>query len=161
LRIPLESLEEFRIATTNSNADAGRSSGAQVTLVTKTGTNQFHGSLYAYNRSTLGDANDWFNKNMQIQSGLRNIPGKLIRNTFGASKGGPILRNKLFFFGNYEGQRLRETEQVTEMVPSANLRQGILSYIAEDGLTATLHPSDIASIDQGCLSSGICPSGNV
>jgi hypothetical protein len=160
LRIPLESLEEFRVTTTNSNADAGRSSGAQVTLVTKTGTNHFHGSLYEYNRSTLGDANDWFNKNTQIQNGLPNIPGKLIRNTFGASVGGPIFKDKAFFFGNYEGQRLRETEQVTETVPSANLRQGILSYVAADGSTATLQPSDIASIDQGCLTSGTCPNGN-
>ena len=160
LRIPLESLQEFRVTTTNANADAGRSSGAQVTLVTKAGTNQFHGSLYEYNRSTVGDANDWFNKNTELQNGLPNIPGKLIRNTFGGSLGGPILKNKAFFFGNYEGQRLRETTQVTETVPSANLRQGILSYIADDGSTATLQPSDIAGIDQGCLSSGTCPSGN-
>jgi hypothetical protein len=160
LRIPLESLQEFRVTTTDSNADAGRSSGAQVTLVTKAGTNQFHGSLYEYNRSTVGDANDWFNKNTQLQNGLPNIPGKLIRNTFGGSMGGPVLKNRAFFFGNYEGQRLQETTQVTETVPSANLRQGILSYIAADGSTATLNPSDIASIDQGCLASGTCTNGN-
>jgi hypothetical protein len=160
LRIPLESLQEFRVTTTNANADTGRSSGAQVTLVTKTGTNQFHGSLYEYNRSTLGDSNDWFNKNTQDQNGLPNIPGKLIRNTFGASVGGPIVKNRAFFFANYEGQRLEETQQVTETVPSANLRRGILGYVASDGTTATLQPSDIASIDQGCLTSGTCPNGN-
>ena len=160
LRIPLESLQEFRVTTTNSNADAGRSSGAQVTLVTKTGTDKVHGSLYAYNRSTIGEANDWFNKNTQLQSGQPNIPGKLIRNTFGVSLGGPVLKDRLFLFGNYEGQRLRETQQVTQTVPSANLRQGIVSYIAEDGSTASLQPKDIASIDQGCLASGTCPNGN-
>jgi hypothetical protein len=160
LRIPLESLQEFRVTTTNSNADAGRSSGAQVTLVTKTGTNKLHGSLYEYNRSDIGQANDWFNKNSQAQSGTPNIPGKLIRNTFGASLGGPLLKDRLFTFGNYEGQRLRETQQLLNAVPSDSLRQGLIGYIAADGSNATLSPSDLASIDQGCLASGTCPNGN-
>src|SRR5207253_49071 len=62
LRTPLESIQEFRVTTSNSNADAGRSSGAQVALLTKSGTNSFHGSVYEYNRSNVGEANDWFNK---------------------------------------------------------------------------------------------------
>ena len=61
LRSTLDSLQEFRVTTTSSNAEAGRSSGAQVSLVTKSGTNNFHGSLYEYNRSRIGEANDWFN----------------------------------------------------------------------------------------------------
>jgi len=165
LRIPMDSLEEFRVTTTNSNADEGRSSGAQVSLVTKSGTNQFHGSLYEYNRTSLGQANDWFNKQAEGESGLANKPGELIRNTFGAAVGGPIKKNRLFFFANYEGQRSREAVQVTQNVPSPNLRKGIVTYISGyDGSgnpqTFTLQPSDIASIDQGCLSSGTCPAGN-
>src|SRR5260370_21211334 len=62
VRSTLDSLQEFRVTTSNSNADAGRSSGAQVSLVTKSGTNHFHGSAYEYNRSIIGEANDWFNK---------------------------------------------------------------------------------------------------
>ena len=89
LRIPMDSLEEFRVVTTNSNADSGRSSGAQVSLVTKSGTNQFHGTAYEYNRTSLGTANDWFNKKAELQSGLPNKPGPLIRNTFGGALGGP------------------------------------------------------------------------
>jgi len=61
LRSTLDSLQEFRVTTSNSNADAGRSSGAQVSLVTKSGTNSLHGSAYEYNRSKIGEANDWFN----------------------------------------------------------------------------------------------------
>ena len=61
LKAPLDSIQEFRVTTSNSNADAGRSSGAQVSMVTKSGTNSFHGSLYEYNRSNIGQANDWFN----------------------------------------------------------------------------------------------------
>src|SRR5436853_7506763 len=62
LRSTLDSVEEFRVTTTNSNADSGRSSGAQVTLVTKSGTNNFHGSVYEYNRNNVGHAKNWFNK---------------------------------------------------------------------------------------------------
>ena len=94
LRSTLDSVQEFRVTTVGFGADSGRSSGAQVSLVTKSGTNQFHGSLYEYNRSSLGEANDWFNKQAELSHGLPNVPGKLIRNTFGASLGGPIKKEK-------------------------------------------------------------------
>ncbi len=128
LRAPLESIQEFRVTTSNSNADSGRSSGAQVSLVTKSGTNSFHGSLYEYNRSNLGQANDWFNEQAQVQAGLPNRPGPLVRNTFGASFGGPIKKDRLFFFALYEGQRTNESIQTTREVPSDLLRQGIMQY---------------------------------
>src|SRR6266478_8076336 len=70
VRATLDSLQEFRVTTSNSNAAAGRSSGAQVSLVTKSGTNHFHGSAYEYNRSSIGEANDWFIKHTELQSGL-------------------------------------------------------------------------------------------
>ena len=69
LRSTLDSLQEFRVTTSNSNADEGRSSGAQVALVTKGGTNSFHGTAYEYNRNNVGYANDWFNK--QAELGIR------------------------------------------------------------------------------------------
>jgi hypothetical protein len=128
LRVPLDSIEEFRVTTTNSNADSGRSSGAQVNMVTKSGTNSIHGTLYEYNRSKIGQANDWFNEQAEDQAGLPNVPGVLHRNTFGAWVGGPIRKDKLFFFGGYEGQRTNEAVQTTHVVPSANLRLGIMQY---------------------------------
>ena len=128
LRAPLDSIQEFRVTTSNSNADAGRSSGAQVSLVTKSGTNNFHGSLYEYNRSNIGQANDWFNEQAQDKSGLPNKPGPLVRNTFGVSLGGPIKKDRLFFFADYEGQRTNEAVQTTRTIPSDTLRQGILEY---------------------------------
>jgi hypothetical protein len=182
LRVPMDSLEEFRVTTTNADADSGRSSGAQVSLVTKSGTNQFHGSAYEYNRTLFGAANDWFNKQAELSSGLPNKPGELIRNTFGAAVGGPIVRDRLFFFANYEGQRSREAVQTTQAVPSANLRQGIVSYpcnpsvdsncvlgtpgvttstLVPDGdLLMTLQPAVIQSLDPNCLNNGTCPNGN-
>jgi len=166
LRVPLDSLQEFRVTTSNSNADTGRSSGAQVSMVTKSGTNGFHGTFYEYNRSNLGQANDWFNEQAQVKAGLPNTPGVLHRNTFGAWIGGPILKNRLFFFGGYEGQRTNEAIQTTHVVPSDNLRVGMVSYpCTESGCVdgnygdytvsngvATLSAAALANTDQGCAS---------
>ena len=160
LRMPMDSLEEFRVTTSNANADDGRSSGAQVSMVTKSGTNQMHGSAYEYNRTAFGVANDWFNKQAQLASGLPNKPGQLIRNTFGLSLGGPVKKDRLFFFAIYEGQRSREAIQQNQSVPMASLRAGVVNYLGVDGNPYSLTPSDLSGIDQGCLSSGSCPNGN-
>ncbi len=171
VRSTLDSLQEFRVTTSNSNADAGRSSGAQVSLVTKSGTNSFHGSAYEYHRPTFGTANDWFNKHSQLANGLPNIPGKLIRNTFGATAGGPIVKDRVFFFGAFEGLRTRENIQVTRIVPSADLRNGIVSYdctgddACPSGGIQTLTPEDLAAMDPNCSTpvagfpQGTCPLG--
>ncbi len=118
LRATLDSLQEFRVTTSNATADAGRSSGGQVALVTKSGTNNIHGSAYWYYRPPFGAANDWFNENAEVSQGLPNKPPFLLRNTFGATFGGPIKKNRLFYFLAYEGQRTRENLQVTRVVPS-------------------------------------------
>src|SRR6202167_6555024 len=165
LRSTLDSTEEFRVTTTSSNADAGRSSGAQVTLVTKSGTNKLHGAAYEYNRTSLGYANDWFNKQGELQSGDPNKPGKLIRNTFGGSFGGPVKKDKLFFFFNYEGQRTAENSQQTRVVPSAGFRQGNLTYqycvnpsdpTCAQTSTTTLTPAQIATLLLYCVASAAC-----
>jgi hypothetical protein len=131
VRSTLDSVEEFRVTTSNSNADAGHSSGAQVSLITKSGTNGFHGHAEELNRSNIGEANDWFNEQAQVSSGLKNIPPFLRRNTYGASLGGPIKKDKLFFFVNWERQVQHESTQITRIVPSANLRNGIVSYLCD------------------------------
>jgi hypothetical protein len=128
LPVTLDSMQEFRVTTSNYGADAGRSSGAQVSLVTKSGTNSFHGSVYEYLRNTYTSANDWFVKFSQVQSGAPNLPPKLIRNIPGVSLGGPILKNRLYFFMNYEATRRREEESDVRIVPSAALRDGIVQY---------------------------------
>jgi hypothetical protein len=165
LRSTLDSTEEFRVTTTSSNADAGRSSGAQVTLVTKSGTNKFHGAAYEYNRNSLGYANDWFNKQGELQSGEPNKPGKLIRNTFGGSFGGPVKKDKLFFFFNYEGQRTAENSQETRVVPSAGYRSGNITYqycvnpndpTCAQTSTNTLSSAQIATLDTPCVANGVC-----
>ena len=178
LRSTLDSLEEFRVTTANSNPESGRSSGAQINMVTKSGTNRWHGSAYEYNRSNVGQANDWFNENSQIANGLPNKPGHLTRNTYGASLGGPIKKDRLFFFANWEAQHTRESLQVNRVVPSDNLRNGIVSYICNSadpncttsnpnvpivstagGLLVTMPATTLAKLDPNCTASGTCPLG--
>jgi hypothetical protein len=154
LRETQDSIEEFRVSTGDANADAGRSSGAQVSLITKSGTNHFHGAAYEYNRPTFTVANDFFNKQAELDSGEPNIPGKLIRNIFGADLGGPILKDKLFFFFNYEGTREAENAQVSETVPTAAYQQGIIQYVGDtpDGSTRvdSITPAQVTQLDAGC-----------
>ncbi len=159
LRSTRDSVEEFRVVTTNANADSGRSSGAQVSLVTRSGSNSYHGSLYEYYRPTNTVANDWFNKQAEIGSGDSNTPPKFLRNTFGGSFGAPIKKDKLFYFVAYEGQRTAEDLQVTQEVPMAGFRAGNLTYVNSSGSTTTLDPSQIAYMDPNCSGDGTCPSG--
>jgi hypothetical protein len=128
LTMPPDSIEEFRVTTANANADSGYSSGAQVALVTKSGTNNFHGSAYEYNRNTVFSANDTFLKAAQGASGEPNQRPELLRNVFGATVGGPIKHNRIFFFLNYEGRRDAQGQSVVETVPTPSLRSGILEY---------------------------------
>jgi len=150
LRETQDSVEEFRVTTSSSNADEGRSSGAQVSMVTKSGTNKFHGAAYEYNRPTITVANDWFNKQAQLDSGLANVPGKLIRNIFGGAVGGPIFKDKLFFFGNYEGSRLAESQEVTQTVATAAYAAGNLTYQNAGGSNEVLNPGQVAVLDAAC-----------
>jgi len=165
IRAPLDSLEELKVTTSNSDADSGRSSGGQVALVTKSGTNHLHGSLYAYNRPTFTTANDWFNKASELQAGAPNTPPFLLRNTFGANVGGPIIKDRLFFFAAYEGQRKHENLQVTREIPSAGMKIGSISYPCTQDPTCpasgveTLTANQIAGMDPNCSGNGTCPLG--
>jgi|ERR1700683_1498899 len=105
LRVSPDSVAEFRVITSNPNADQGRSSGAQVALVTKSGTNALHGALYEYNRSNLLEANDFFNQQLERSQDLPNRPLQLVYNVFGVAAGGPLKHDRVFLFFNYEGQR--------------------------------------------------------
>ncbi len=172
LRSTRESVEEFRVTTTNANADAGRSSGGQVSLVTRSGTNVIHGSAYEYNRGGVGLANNWFNKQAQLASGAPNRPLKVLQNTYGASLGLPIIKDKLFFFGAYEGFKQASDISVAATVPSlpggGGLVTGTVTYGAcAPGVTSctaaasykTLNAADIAAIDPNCSKNGSCPNG--
>jgi hypothetical protein len=119
------------------DADTGRSSGGQANLITKSGTNELHGSLYEYNRNNWGQAAEWFTKEAQ----------PLHRNIYGASLGGPLWKDKLFLFGNYEGLRKNEGYSVQRTVPGPVMRAGEVAYTDIGGNTNTLTSSQIASLD--------------
>jgi hypothetical protein len=133
LTVPPDSVEEFRVTTANANADSGYSSGAQVALVTKSGTNSFHGSAYEYNRNTIFSANDPFLKAAQGAGGEPNQRPQLLRNVFGATVGGPIEKNRVFFFVNYEGRRDAQGTSVIRTIPTPSLTDGNLSYLMAAG----------------------------
>ncbi|MBI5280488.1 MAG: carboxypeptidase regulatory-like domain-containing protein [Candidatus Solibacter usitatus] len=144
LRMTPDSVQEFRVTTLNANADSGRTSGAQVVMVTKGGTNDLHGSLYEYHRNTATTANDFFlNKSLAPVNGKAPRP-KLIRNIYGVSMGGPIVKNRMFLFGNWEGRRDAKDGQALRNVPSMDMRQGIMHYRRSDGSVATITPAEIA-----------------
>jgi hypothetical protein len=152
LRTTQDSVAEFRVTTSNPNAEEGRSSGAQIALVTRSGSNSLHGAAYEYNRSNLLEANDFFNKAQELSGGLPNRPESLVRNIYGGVIGGPVIRDRLFYFLNYEGRRDSQGTSVNAgTVPTASLRAGYLKYeyANPDGGDSvyTLSPTDIQKMD--------------
>jgi len=157
LRVTPDSIQEFRVTTTNANATQGRSSGAQVGLVTKGGTNEFKGSLYAFHRNTVTTANDFFNNRSIDQDTGGSIPRpKLLRNLFGGSIGGPIQKERLFFFYNYEGRRDAAETSVIRVVPLPSLGRGEVRFQNSSGGVTTLTANDINTIFPNV---GVNPTG--
>jgi hypothetical protein len=120
---PIDAIQEFRAVSTNPGASDGRSSGGQVELVTKSGGNEFHGNVREYNRTAATAANTFFNN----RSGVARPA--LTRNQFGGSIEGPIKRDALFFFFDYEGRRDAQAVTNLRIVPLNHFRNGGLGYI--------------------------------
>ena len=152
----IDSVEEFKVTTSNNGADTGRSSGAQVNIVTRSGTNKLHGSLYEYNRNTAFSANDWFNKNGEAAEGLPNKPGELIRNTFGAAHRRPDQEetsSTTSLTSRCSARPRRQEESL--IVPNAAFRTGSISYYYNNSSggqsVETLSPAQFASLDPHCF----------
>ena len=141
LGVTLDSVQEFRTTTTNAGAEYGHSSGAQVTMITRSGTNIVHGSAYEFLRNSLTSANSFFNNSAGVPV------AKLDRNEFGASVGGPIKTNKLFYFLNWEGRRDASATSVTRTVPTATFRQGEVMYGTKSGSEGVMTPAQIQAAD--------------
>lgn len=125
IRVPVDAVSEFRILTSNAPAEYGETSGATTSVVTKSGGNQFHGDLYDFLRNDAFDARNFFAADTE----------PLHQNQFGATLGGPIRRNKDFFFVYYEGQRDRQGETQAAIVPTAAQRTGDFSGLTAPGST--------------------------
>ena len=100
-----DSIQEFKVQTSQYDAAYGQNPGANVNVVTKSGTNQFHGAAWEFNRNNFFNANDFFFKNSERSERLPNKPPEVKQNQFGGTIGGPIKKDKLFFFGSYQGTR--------------------------------------------------------
>ena len=118
-----DALAEFKVLTSNATAEFGRNSGAQISMVTKSGTNEFHGTGFYFYRTPRLNANEWENN--------INALGKrqFVQNIYGGSIGGPIKKNKLFFFGNVQRLSARESAVVNRTVYTPQARQGIFRYV--------------------------------
>ena len=128
VRITQEALQEFRVTTASYNADMGRSGGPQVSLVTRSGTNQFAGAAYWTLRRTKTSSNEYFLKLSQLGSGQPSTAPKLDKDIVGGSAGGPIRNNRLFFFLNIETLREHSETPLVRAVPSNSFRDGVLMY---------------------------------
>ena len=100
-----DTIQEFKVQTSQYDAGYGRNAGANVEVITKGGSNNFHGDLFEFNRNNMFNANDFFYKFSELQNHEANKPQTLKQNTFGGTLGGPIKKNKIFFFGSYQGFR--------------------------------------------------------
>jgi hypothetical protein len=179
----IDSISEFRISTSNYSAEYGKSGGANVEVVTKSGTNQFHGDAFEFLRNDAFDANDWFLN----QAGQPRQPLK--RNNFGFTIGGPLLipnhyntdRTKTFFFVSEEWRSYRQGTVVNQVVPSARERQGDFSecdpassnfndtvsagglcVVPIDPTTSAPFPNDVVPVDPtaSALLAGLIPLPN-
>jgi len=138
---PAEAIEEFRVTVANPNATFGRSAGGQVTLVSRRGGQNFHGSIYEYHRNSVLNANRWDNNRTGVARPF------FIDNTFGGTVSGPIIKDKTFFFLLYEGQRFPSQSTATRIVPTATLKQGQLRFRDAAGVVQTVDQTMLASLD--------------
>ncbi len=147
LRLNSEAIEEFRVTTSNANASQGRSSGAQISLVTKSGTNNFRGALFYGGRNDFFDANDFFN-NRTVGADGKSVPRPARRrHFFGGAIGGAIVKDRVFFFYSYEGLREKRGAPVTRTVPLATLGQGIVRFRdATTGAISQITAAQIAGV---------------
>jgi Carboxypeptidase regulatory-like domain len=142
---PVDSVQEFKVQANSYDAEFGRTSGGVINMVTKSGTNDYHGVAYDFERHSNLDANDFFN----------NRAGRALtsfqRHQFGGNVGGPILKNKWFLFGDYEGLRQGYPNSVISTVPTALQRQGNFSqtFAANGALIAVYDPDTLTTLPDG------------
>src|SRR5258708_5679732 len=162
---PVESIEEFKVGTSNQTADFNGASGSQIQMVTKRGTNQYHGSLYQnYFATNVGAANLWRN-NHTPSPGLPFTPlPSSHRNRFGGSVGGPLTPRfwggKTYFFANYEGYRFPNSTNIDKIVPSVLLRAGVIQVRNSAGnyVAYNINPSPV-TVNGVTYPSAQCNSG--
>jgi len=142
LKPPIDAIAEFKILSHNANAEFGRNTGSTTNIVTRSGSNAFHGAAWEFLRNDAMDSSDYFTHSVQ----------PLKQNQFGVTFGGPIVKDKTFFFGYYEGFRNRQGESVPATVPSTAERQGNFAELCTNISGASIDPTTgLCSNPQGQL----------
>lgn len=167
---PIESIEEFKVSVNNQTSDFNNSSGGQIQMVTKRGSNEFHGAAYwFYFDTAVGSANTWVNNHTPFSFGSQHLPYTPIvsnhRNRFGGALGGPLipkdfLGKKWYFFVNYEGLRFPDAGLYTKAVPSALLRAGVIQVPDANGVYQpyNLNPNPV-TVGGVTYAPAACPAG--
>lgn len=153
--IPVDAVQEFSTQVAQPSAAFGGRSGAQTNITTKSGTNDWHGSAFEYNRTAATEANTFFNN----QNGVPRLA--LVRNQFGGNVGGPVLKNKLFFFFEYDGRRDASAQSETQFVPFPHVQQGEIAYINNSGGNSCSNNSRLTSADVSTSCVTIAPAAEV
>ncbi|MCI0392364.1 MAG: TonB-dependent receptor [Acidobacteria bacterium] len=129
-RPTIDAIQEFRIEVNNYAAEFGRSAGGQISVITKSGTNELHGSLYEFHRNDAFQARNYFDRNPNfVNKKGEFVAPPLIRNEFGAAVGGPVFKNKTFFFADYQGSRQVRGNVGRRTVPDAAFKNGDFSAV--------------------------------
>ena len=148
--VSVDAMQEFRTETSSFAPEFGRTPGGQVSIITRSGTNEYHGDAFDYFRNTVLDANDWFAN----AAGKSRAPEQ--QNDFGGVLGGPIWRDKTFFFISYEGLRLRQPAAVQATVPTMALRNAPTTVAsARSVLNAYPQPDDKNAAGSSALFTGV------
>jgi hypothetical protein len=154
-----DAVSEFKVQYNNLGPEWGKFAGGVINISTKSGTNDLHGTLYEYLRNRVLNANEFFNKTSELQSGRPNKAPPFTQNQFGGTIGGAAIKNKTFYFGSYEGFRLRMGTVYTTTVPTAAERAGNFSA---PGLPTIYDP---LSVNPACPANSNCPrtafAGNI
>jgi len=149
--LPIDSVEEFRVGVANPEAQFGRGAGGQVSLISRSGTDQYHGSVYWYHQNDELNANSWDNNRLKFTN------PELKDNRFGASGGGPLWfpwHKKTYVFANYEGRRFPGSSLQSRVVPTDTLKQGILRFRDASGNIVSYDLATSAAC--GPLGTGAC-----
>ncbi|HKN23664.1 MAG TPA: carboxypeptidase regulatory-like domain-containing protein [Candidatus Acidoferrum sp.] len=144
--LPLDAIQEFNLQS-QFGAEYGRNSGSVVNIVTRSGTNEFHGSLYEFNRNSAFDARNYFNTKFQSDGTTPNPQSRFNNNNFGGSLGGPVVKDKLFFFFAYEGQRERVGSDFALTVPS----QAQIAAAQNLAVTTTVPGAAVPSVNPALI----------
>jgi hypothetical protein len=165
-RLTPDNVQEYRVVTHNATAEFGRNSGANVAISTRAGTNEFHGDLFYFHRNTALNSHEFFAKADAQLSGT--VPEKpvILLHQFGGDIGGPIVKNRTFFFFSYQGNRIKQSQPISQsfgnpLVYTASAKQGIFRYVRGSvtipGTTTVVNQNDRRLVDPatGNLQAGI------